>query len=139
MLSKRTTTADISAGWSFWRRNSGAGKFRFQIADGSTQAIIESNAFPPQNVWKHLAVSIDRNGNGQTYINGIADGSPVSTAAVGSAANSQSLKIGRSGSEFGQVDIGGHRFYNFGAGNLPSDIATIISNHYNAERQFYGL
>lgn len=136
ILAKKTATG-TSAGYGFYRNASNY--IAFHLASGSAEAINVSSSTLLINTWAHIACTIDRNGSGQIYINGSANGSPVSVAAIGSGANALNLYIGRDNTNYGQVDIGAVRIYRYPTVGLPSDISTIISNHYNAEKTFYGL
>lgn len=137
MLGKKADHTTDSDGYALFRDASNL--INFKLSDGVASAQVTSTSTLLQNVWKHLAVHIDRNGNGQIYFNGAANGSPVSVAAVADSTSSGDLLMGAIGSAFGQVDIGGVRVYNFGAGGLPSDIATIVARHFTAERAQYGI
>lgn len=137
ILSKKALIDDISAGFSVYRTTGNLLSFR--IGSGAASVVVSNAATTLQNVWKLFAVAIDRNGNATPYLNGVADGTPASVAAIATGTNALNLYLGRDGTNFGQVDVGAVRHYIFGAGNLPSDIATIALNHYNAEKAFYGL
>lgn len=138
LMTKKTNDVLANPGYGVLRLNNN--KVLFYISNGSTQAAITTASSVLQNVWKHLAVAIDRNGNGQIYINGVADGAAVSVASVGSGTNALSYLIGgSSGPSYSNLQTGGYRHYKFAAGGLPSDVATIIANHYNAEKRYYGL
>jgi hypothetical protein len=122
-------------------RNTGNG-ITLRLNDGTNGASMPSaNSTALQNVWVHAAFVADRDGNGQAYVNGVASGAPASLATIGSISNALSLRLGASSSlgERGQVDIGGVRVYDFGSGGLPSDIGTIISRHFTAERGYFGI
>lgn len=137
VLSKKQDTTN-SAGF-LVGRNSGNIPY-FRISDGAASAERTSSAgfLWTQNVWRHVAVAVDRNGDATIYVNGVSGGS-VSVAAIGSGSNALSLYLGRRDTTYAQVDIGRVRVYNYGAGGLPASIATIIANHYNAEKSVYGL
>lgn len=139
IMGKKADYATNSAGWGITRHVvNGIG---FKISDGAVSAqILSANGTVLQNVWKFLRVSIDRNGNGQIYLNGIASGAPVSVAGIGGgSSSSDTLYIGRIGSLFGQVDIASVRVYNYGSGGLPANDAAIALRHFNAEKSFFGL
>jgi hypothetical protein len=134
---KSTVATGANAGYALGRNTSN--QLVFYISDGATQHAPVSAATLLQNVWKHVAVSVNRAGSLQTYVNGVASGTPV-VMTTGSAVNALQHTIGANanGAEFSQVDVGGDMFYNFGA-TMPSDIATIVSNLYAAEKAGYGL
>ncbi len=113
---------------------------KFDIADGTNRATASSASTLLQNIWKHVAISIDRNGNIVIYMNGVA-GTGVSCATVASVTNASNMTLARdsNGTEFGAVEYGAFRVYNFGAGNIPANISTIIADHYNAEKAIFGL
>lgn len=136
ILSKKNA-ADAIAGFSVVRNASNV--IVVELADGTDHPEVTGSGTMLQNVWKHIAVHGDRDGNAQIYLNGAADGSPVDISAVGDMGNAISLYIARLGSAYGQVDVGGVRLYNFGASGLPSDIATIVDRHYDAQKAIYGL
>ena len=136
ILSKKAGTANED-GFYYLRGSGNLDTFKF--SDGAASVTVSSAATHLQNVWKHIAIAVDRDGNATMYINGVANGTPQSVAALASGAESNPLYLGRIASTYGQADVGAVRIYNFGASGLPSDIATIVSNHYNAEKAFYGL
>jgi len=137
IFAKKSAYGDNTAGYALVRTT--GNKIAFKVAGGASNAEVVTSASLLQNVWKHVAVTIDRNGNMQTYLNGVADGTPVSVSAIPTAQNALNLYAGRDGTNYGQVDTGDVRVFTFGAGGLPSDIATTLLDHYNAEKSFYGL
>jgi hypothetical protein len=114
--------------------------FKVSVKDGSgTQKVIASTAGDVNDDWYHVFAIFDRDGNGTVYKNGVA-GTPVAISSVsGSLTNTTNLLVAARGVDHGKVDVGIIRFYNFGNGGLPSNIATIISNHYNGEKFLFGL
>lgn len=140
-LSKKSDYDDHSAGFVLYRHTDNT--VIFKLSDGDSSASIVSAGTILQNTWKHILVSVDRNGNGQVYINGAASGNAVSVASETTAANSVNLLLGREGTSsspvYSQIDIGNLRIYRFAAGGLPSTIATIAATHYAAERNYYGV
>lgn len=136
VLCKKNAFNGSAAGFSIFRFSNNA--VFFQLDSGAASVNLSVNS-ATQNLWKHFAIAIDRNGLGTPYMNGVP-GSASSVAAIGNAQNALSLFFGRDGSGArGQVDKGDVRFYKFGAGGLPSDIAAIISRHFEAERAYYGV
>lgn len=129
-----------AVGYGFYRQTTN--KIIFSMATGAAEVQIISTTSVLQNVWTHIGVTIDRNGNGQIYINGVADGAAVSVAALATCTNSVNLTLasdnGGAGA-FGQIDAGALRFYVYGAGNLPSNSATMMSKHFSSERLKYGI
>lgn len=113
---------------------------RLYINDGVDTVILSSADGILQNTWKHVALVIRRSGgNALWFINAIQSGAGSSLAAIGSIIVSDPLIFGKVGSICGQSDFGDYRIYDFGVGGMPADFTTIISNHYNAEKAFYGL
>jgi len=110
----------------------------FTIGDGDSNVDVASAA-TVLTAWKHVAAVVDRNGNAQMYINGVASGSAESVAGQTTGTNSDNLYLGRDGTAFGQVDIGDVRVYRWAAAGLPSTIAAEMLAHYNAEHERYGL
>lgn len=137
-MGKRAGIVAENVGWMILR-HSVNNNMRFYIGDGSASGVVIASATTLQNIWTHVAFAIDRNGNGQAYINGVASGDAVAVSGVGNSSESANLYLGRVAATFGQIDMGDVRAYNFGAGGLPSDIATIIANHFAAERGYYGV
>jgi len=138
LMAKKSLSAGNTAGWSIYRNASN--QIVFTIGSGSAAANVVSAGTLLQNIWKKIGVSVDRNGNGQVYLNGVASGSPVAVSAIGTGTNAGSLYLGRDGTNFGQVDLSDARIYTFVAGSLPTDIgATIEPAHYAAEKTFHGL
>lgn len=138
ILSKKSSIDTIGAGYAIFRQVT-SNLLGFKLDDSLASTAILNSTTTLQNVWRHFAVSVDRNGNATPYLNGAVDGAATSVAAIASGANALSLFIGRDAVLFGQVDIGAVRIYRFGAGGLPSDIATIILNHFDGEKAKFGL
>ncbi len=139
VLAKKNALQNTTVGYGIVRDTSNA--IYFDFADGTNRVTFGSggNAVM-QNVWNHVAVAIDRNGNGQMYLNGVAVGTPTSVASVGNAANALSLFIGRDGAgSYSNFEFAGNRLYNYGANGLPSNIAIIVANNYAAEKAILGL
>jgi len=137
LLSKKTLVTGNTAGFAVYRTTGNL--MAFCIGSGTANALATTSGTALQNVNKHFAVTVDRNGNAQTYLNGAADGSPVSVAAIGTGTNALNLYLGRDGTNFGQYDVTVLRIYRYLTGGLPADAATMIANHYNAEKAFFGL
>lgn len=137
ILAKKSLVSNHTAGYGLARNASN--QVLFKISDGTGSASVVTTSTLLQNVWKHVMVFVDRNGNGQIYLNGAADGAAVSVASVATGTNAGNLYLGRDGTNFGQVDIRGVRIYTYGAGAVPADAATIALDHYNAEKTSMGL
>lgn len=136
VICKKNAFNGAAAGFSIFRFSNNAVFFQLDSGAGSVNISVNGAT---QNLWKHFAVSIDRNGLGTPYLNA-ANGAAASVAAIGNAQNALSMFFGRDGSGArGQFDIGAVRFYNFGAGGLPSSIAQIIKNNFELEKSAYGL
>jgi hypothetical protein len=135
VLSKKAVYSDDTDGFAIVRASDNT--LAFKISDAAASATISSSSTVLINTWKHCAIAVDRNGGATWYINGAAAGSG-SVAAVGNGTNGTHLLLAACGANFGQVDLGGVRLYRFAAGGLPS-WASVVVNHYNAEKGFYGL
>ncbi|MEW5799963.1 MAG: LamG domain-containing protein [Bacteroidota bacterium] len=136
LFGNKTSYGNPTPGWLFYRTNGNA--FGFNLGDGTNQ-YAPTGGSVLQNVWKHLAVAIDRDGNGILYIDGQQVQSS-SVASIGNSSTTNNFYIGRSVSGvYGNLDIGAIRYYNFGAGKLPSNIGTIVASHFNAEKAIFGL
>jgi hypothetical protein len=136
IISKKAVSANAVKGMLLIR--SATNFIYLNISDGTNNTAITSTATILQNTWKHIAFAVDRNGIGTAYVNGVAGGT-MSVASVGDTTTSDTLKAARCDTSYGNVEIGAVRVYNFGAGGLPSDIASIILRHYNAEKSIFGL
>ena len=69
-----------------------AGTITFVFSDGTVQRTLTSGIGAITNqTWKIIAVTIDRDGNGQIYVNNVASGSPVSIASSANADNSNNF------------------------------------------------
>jgi hypothetical protein len=136
VLSKRAGMTN-EAGFHLVRNTSNV--IEFEIGSGSAAAQAVSTGTVLQNVWKHVAVTVDRNGNAQVYLNGAANGSPAAVSAIGSGTNAVDLYLARLATAYGQVDIGGVRVYRWTAGGLPTTIATTLARHFTGERTYYGV
>ena len=137
LLVKKSLVSDNTAGWAVYRTSGNLMAFR--IGSGAGSAVATTSGTVLQNTNKHFAVTVDRNGNAQTYLNGAADGSPVSVAAIGTGSNALNVFLGHDGTNYGQYDVTVLRIYRYLTGGLPADAATMIANHYNAERAYFGL
>ena len=137
ILAKKSLVANHTAGYAVARNASN--QVLFKLSDASASASVVTTTTLLQNIWKHVMVFVDRNGNAQIYLNGAADGAAVSVAAIATGTNAGNLYVGRDGTNFGQVDVRGVRFYTYGAGAVPADAATIALDHYNAEKTSMGL
>lgn len=137
IASKKAGTG-TEVGW-WLRRNTGnTYSMRFSDSVGNTVTLTFGTSIL-QNVWHHIAIVGDRDTAVRGYVDGVSAGVDALFPALGAGADSNPMYLGRVASTYGQIDIGNFRFYNFGANGLPSDIATTIANHYNAEKAFYGL
>lgn len=136
ILAKKSASG-TSAGFSAVR--TAGNTVSFEISDGTDNPDIATTGTILQNVWKHVALVVDRSGNAQTYLNGAADGSPVDVSAVGDMTNALSLVFGKLSTGYGQVDIGDPRIHNYGLSGLPSGVAAQILSHYTAERAKHGV
>jgi hypothetical protein len=130
-----------AAGWKLYIGNDvgDSGKIIMQFDDGTDTVNILTDK--PSNSWHHIAVSIDRNGDGVIYIDSVA----VKTQAISTGAltisNSASVLIGYSGSGAGYYD--GHaddlRIYK-GVALTAEQVATIYNNghgkKYDASQLF---
>ena len=137
IISKRAGSTD-EAGYHVIR--TAANKIEFEIGDGSAPtATVTSTSSVLHEVWTHVFISVDRNGNAQIYINGAADGAAVDVSGVTSGTNAVAYYIARFASGYGEIDMAVLRHHIYGAGGLPTTIAAIALNHYNAEHEYYGL
>ena len=137
ILAKKADLTTNGAGWGLYR--SSANKIVFKISDGSASASATSTASVLSNTWTHVAVSVDRNGNAQLYINGAPSGSAVSVATINTATNALSLLMAADGTNYGQVDLDDLRVNRWVGGSLPSDVATQLQTNYTACRAYYGV
>ena len=111
---------------------------RFYLSDGVNSVVCSWDVVATSG-WNHYAIAVDRNGYARAYRNSVQyGGNQDVSSVVGSCENSNSFTIGKI-DIYGVFPLGALRVYNFGAGGLPSNIATIISNHYNAEKSIFGL
>jgi hypothetical protein len=113
-------------------------KISFSYVDSGDGSSFASTSTLLQNVWRHVMIAGDRSGSITIYSNGAADGA-ASMAAVGDLTNTTALYLGRSQTNYGNVQLGAVRIYNFGVDGLPSNMATIAARHYAAEKSRYGL
>lgn len=139
LVAKKSALQNTTAGYGLVRDTSNA--IYFDFADGTNRVTFGSAGGAVLiNTWYHIAVAIDRDGNGRMYINGVAVGSPTAVSSVLNATNALSFFIGRDGSgSYSSFEFAGLRMYNFGAGGLPANVATIISDNFNAERSILGV
>jgi hypothetical protein len=127
-----------SAGWSLYRDSSNIPSFK--LATGATSQIATCATTLLQNTWAHIACAVDRNGNATMYLNGALQVGSANVSALASCTNSEDVLFSADGQLLNdQIDAGAFRFHKWGAGGLPANIATIIANHYNAEKAKYGF
>jgi hypothetical protein len=126
-----------TAGWGLYRNTSNKMQFLLSSAIAESPVVCATSLL--QNVWAHVVAVVDRDGVMRIYLNGVLDGTSGSVAGTGSATNAHNLYVGRDNTNYGNVDVGTCRVYRFASGGLPADIATIVANHYNAEKAYYGL
>jgi hypothetical protein len=134
VLAKKALVSDNTAGYAIYRNASN--QIVFRIGSGSASVTV-TTAATVTTTWTHYAILIDRNGNAQAYINGVASGSAASVSAIATGTNALSLYLGRDGTNYGQVDLGDVRIYSFGAGLLPA--ADFVLSHYTGEKAYFGL
>jgi len=137
LFSKKAGYAAVAPGYVLYRE-AATNIVTFLFADGTNTISLGTSATVLRNVWNHFAVAIDRNGLATLYRNGVSN-AYTSIAATTSATCTDSLYISRLPTLYGNTENGMFRVYNYGAGGLPADIATIPMNHYNAEKSYYGL
>ncbi len=66
------------------------------VTDGThTNSIGSATSAIPNQSWKIVAVTVNRSGNGQIYVNGVASGSPTAITATSTMSNATSLYLGR--------------------------------------------
>ena len=136
ILCKKSLVGDNTAGWALHKTASNT--IAFKLASGSANATATSTG-TVLTAWKQAAVTVDRNGNIQVYLDGVASGSPATVSAIGTGTNAGNLYLGRDGTNFGQFDGGGLKVYRYLAGGLPSNIASLIAAQYAAERAFFNV
>jgi len=136
ILSKKAADAH-EAGYRFVRTT--GNKIAFKLSDGAASATFTSTSNVLINVWTKVGIYVDRTGNAQMFINGVADGSPVDFSGVGNADCADTLQVAQFAGGFGQVDIGGLRIHLYGVDSLPADFATREASHFAGERDFYGV
>jgi hypothetical protein len=135
ILSKKAGTANED-GYSIHRDVSN--KAEFKLSDGAASGTVTTSTSCLQDVWHLFSVTLDKSGNLTPYLDGVADGTPAA-APSGDSTTATNLYLGRLGSAYGGVDVGGVRIYKWDADGLPSDVATWPLAHYNAEKSYYGL
>ena len=104
VISKKASDLAAAAGYHLIIGTNG--QITVRLADGTNQNVITSATGAITNqTWKIVAVTFDRDGNGQIYVNNSASGSPVALTA-GNADNSQNFYLGRAeGVAFGNFKI----------------------------------
>jgi hypothetical protein len=136
ILGNKTSNGNTTAGWSIYRSSSN--QLVFNLGDGSAQASPGGGSVL-QNVWNHLAVAVDRNGNAVLFVNGVQVQSS-SVASIVDSSTTNTFYIGRSPSgSYGNIETAAVRHYKYAAGGLPSDYAAMFASHYNSEKAILGL
>lgn len=141
IVSKKATTGASDVGWAVNADMTASNnQIKVYISDTTGATLTSATGSITANVWAHFFVSFDRDGNGTIYKNGVASGTPTDISTEASTiTNSASLYLARLATAYGQVDLGDVRLHNYGVAGLPSTIATIALNHYNAQKADYGL
>lgn len=104
VLSKK---ADAAAGTAGYHLVIGTnGQITVRLSNGTTlNTIVSAVGAIANQTWKIIAVTFDRDGNGQIYVNNSASGSPVALTA-GNADNAQNFYLGRAeGVAYGNFKI----------------------------------
>jgi hypothetical protein len=132
---KKALITGNTAGWALYKNI--ANTVAFTIGTGAA-AVTATSTGTLGVSWGHIAVALDRNGNMQIYINGVADGAPASVSGTATCTTTTNMFFGKDGSNFGQFDMGAARFHKWAAGAMPTDMAAFFLAHYNAEKALYG-
>lgn len=75
-----------------------SGTVTLRLADKDANSFSLSSTSIEVNTWYHFAATVDRDGNAQMYINGVADGVPDSVVGVGDISSTGvDLTVGASG------------------------------------------
>jgi len=84
------------AGAGGWRMVGAAGKVRFSVFDNgwSNYASMDISPALTLDQWNHIAVSVDRDGSAQSYINGVAKTSLVVSGVTSTLTNAYPLRFG---------------------------------------------
>jgi hypothetical protein len=136
LSSKKASSVDADAGWR-WKRGS-SNEVSFNLSDGThAVSIVSADSAVEQNDWHHVAIALDRSGNGQIYIDGAASGAPVSISSVTTLTNAANLYLARLATDYSQIYHTEFRMHKYGVGGLPLNIAAIIADHYNAEKDYH--
>jgi len=139
IFTKKNSVLDNTAGFGLYRFTNNS--IRFIMSNGTLSAtFVTASTNNTQNIWKHFAISIARSGNMQGYTNGAVDGTAVSVASITTGTNAYGLRLAADqGGSFGNVAVAAVRVSNYGVGGLPSNVASIISQNFNAERTILGV
>ena len=84
------------AGAGGWRMVGASGKIRFSVFDNgwSNYASMDISPALTLNQWNHVAVSVNRDGNAQSYINGVAKSYLNVSGVTGTLTNTYPLRFG---------------------------------------------
>ena len=84
------------AGAGGWRMVGAAGKVRFSVFDNGWTNYASMDISPALTLdqWNHVAVSVDRDGSAQSYINGVAKTSLVVSGVTSTLTNAYPLRFG---------------------------------------------
>ena len=139
LLGKKDTGAGTNAGYILFRHTDNT--LRLGVADGVDSATALSVATATQNVWKHVAVVVDRGeATAQMVVNGAASGDPADLTDIGNMDNAVNFMLGRSAAaEYSQVDIGDVRVYTFGNDGMIADPVAMLARHFAGEQSYYGV
>lgn len=109
--------------------SAGSNLLIFEINDGVTSKQITADAsfFLADGSWHYIAITCDRDGNGQIYVDAVASGAAIDISSVGSIDNTGDFLINNDVNVLSNFDIDRIGIWNFGSGGLPADIATRIA------------
>ena len=112
----------------------------------SVNIITTDTGLISNNTWHHVAIALDRSGNGYVYVDGVSKSVTTTTMNGNNQNNAGNFRIGEDAATFVAEEVGLLTMYVYdgtaGApAALPADYATLISNIYDwglANRFGYG-
>lgn len=117
----------------YWFKQDGTGDFTFYIEGiwGDTATITANSLFHLlDGSFHYICVTINRTGNGQIYVDGVASGAVVDVSGIRKTIENDShFYINKNAAINCDCDRVG--IWSWDQGNLPSDISTRIYTYYN--------
>lgn len=104
IASKKASTGASDSGWYLVGNTNGS--INFYLAGGGTQkTLLSATGALVAGTWKIIMAVLDRDGNGQIYVNNVASGSAVALTGAGNGDNAIYAYLARLASSYGNINL----------------------------------